>query len=462
VPNLSLNEPVVCHAVVALSSLHEHRNKLADISSQQTDRQVALREYGKAMSLMRAWQTPPTQDSMVLPLAVCLLFVCIEFLLGDEATSHLHIRQGRKLLSEMAKSRTLASHTMATVKYVLVPLYTRLSLASYTMGSNPEPIPIKFKDSWTTATPPTSRDGERQALFELTDAGFHLGFEARPVVNASDPDRTQLRRLSATQANLLSALRQWHKNFTSSKLSPLRSQPEAAEEPDRSFLLLLYNVMFVWISTALTPQETAYDVYLYSFRAVTRLASSILSAWTTNTADMGAFVFESELIPALYWVATKCRHASVRRDALQLLLHPLLLARRENLWDARESNRVALRIVEVEEWHSMRRRRNTTDMDEDGPIPLSVTASASETVAVIKKTAGVAGSNAQSSNEARRSNEVVEVDSEEPYGIPESCRVKFGVVGPRDNSGTWLTIYMAAKESGPGQWRSGKEYVRWT
>jgi hypothetical protein len=252
---------------------------------------------------------------------------------------------------------------------------------------------------------------------------------------------------------------------------PSDNQPGATEDPDGSFLLLLYHVMFVWTSTALTSQETAYDVYFTSFSAVTHLASSILHAWTTSTADAGpgagAFVFESELIPALYWVATKCRHAGVRRNALQLLLHPLLLARRENLWDARESNKVATRIMKVEEWHATKLRTSTTRMNGRGPIPLLARVSATETVAAIRKDGGVVDSNTAAGHDEDGSasstpGEHAELGRGVPYEIPEACRVKFGVVGPRDNSGTWLTIYMDAQEGVPGQWRSGKEYVRWT
>jgi hypothetical protein len=411
---------------------------------------------------MRTWRAPD-EASMLLPLVICLLFVCIEFLLDDEATSQMHIRQGRRLLTEMTELLNQDSLIFATVKSVLVPIYTRLSLASYTMGSNPDPIPTKFKRPSTLLSLSTSREEQRQIIFEIADAGFHFGSEARRVINTPKPDQLEIPRLDLKQKYLLSELEMWYHYFLPTSSLSAQAQTRTNNDHDRDFLLLLYNIVFVWISTALSPHETAYDAYLSSFYAVVQLASAILQASENYAIYIGAFIFETKLIPALYWVVTKCRHAEVRRDALQLLLHPLLTARRENLWDALESYAVSKRIMEVEEWHAA---RHATGMDAskiDGPIPLPETVGAKDTVEVIKKEAGFASSEHPRESDAQSPEalpKAPDADSDVAFGIPESCRVKFGVVGPRDKIGTWLTIYIEAGE-GVGRWRSGKDYVRW-
>lgn len=489
IPRLSLVEPTVRHAAVALSALHEHFDFAGNETVKKDRRRLGLQEYSQAISLMRSYRPPAGNDSMLLPLVVCLLFICIEFLLDDEATSQVHIRQGRKLLSEMANSLDQSSPTFDMVKHALVPIYTRLSLASYTMGSNPEPVPAEFKLSRSTITLPLSFEDLRRSIFETADAGFHLGFAARPIINAIEPDRLRLQTLSTTQAHLLSELAQWRANFAASSPFPHQQQQQTpVQDSDQCFLLLLYHVMHVWISTALSPDETAYDAYITSFRAVTALASSILKARANSAADTDAhahtnsFVFETELIPALYWVAMKCRHATIRREALVLLAHDVLKCRRENLWDALESHVVGARIVALEECHAIRSKTTTgavtVNMADNGdgltaPLHLLERASIEETLTVITKQAGVtspastpvSGSGSESvacfeRNTGVLSQMTLDEDEKAPFGIPERCRVKFGVVGPRDRNGTWLTVYMEA-EGQSKEWKTGKEYVRW-
>lgn len=88
--------------------------------------------------------------------------------------------------------------------------------------------------------------------------------------------------------------------------------------------------------------ETAYDSYMLEFEAIISLASSIIQ----TSKQTFRFSLEPGLVPALYYVVSKCRHATIRRKALSLLS---MAPRQEGVWDSLLVARVMERYIEIEE-----------------------------------------------------------------------------------------------------------------
>ncbi|KAM0744597.1 hypothetical protein ACQRIT_001086 [Beauveria bassiana] len=277
---LSVTEPIVRHAVLAMSSLHEY---LSNNKEQQVTvgPSFVYSQYGKSISALRKWKTG---DGPTIPLLACVLYTCLEFLLDDEEAARMHIMQGRKLLSSLGND---SSPAVETVKRDLVPMYTRLGLAAFLYGGNPPGVPEHFRPSIAP-----------RAKFEN-------------IAEAS---------LKMTQTNMCT----------------------------QNLLLIYYNTATVWVSTALSPEELAYDAHVTAFGTIVSLASSIIAS-AQSGPPLHSFSFETELIAPIYWTAQKCRHPLLRRAAVKLLMKDELKNRRENLWHSNEAIAIALRTMELEE-----------------------------------------------------------------------------------------------------------------
>lgn len=97
---MSETEPIVRHAVLALSSLHEHMSAKRS-ARRDIDPTMIFSEYAKAIRALKEWRA---DDGNAVPLVASILFTCIEFLLDHESGAKMHIIQGRKLLENLGSS----------------------------------------------------------------------------------------------------------------------------------------------------------------------------------------------------------------------------------------------------------------------------------------------------------------------------------------------------------------------
>lgn len=512
---LSLSEPAVRHSVLALSSLHEYTNR-TDNDGKLSNWNFAFREYGKAMIAMRSWSPQCSDDPAAIPLLVCLLFVCIEFLAGHEAASQLHICQGRKILSELGDASS-GSPAMDMIKRELVPIYTRLSLSSFTFGSRPSAIPWHLKVSASVPAEFSSLDESRHLLYQILDEALDFSTKGKSAVYALEPHPAEVEMFKITQQYLLSQLTRWNNAFTI-----LTARDPALNQAALNLLMLYYHAALVWISVALQRFETAYDAHTAGFSSIIFLASSIIRARPPGEST-DAFGFESEVIGPLYWTATKCRHPLLRREALRLLMRDEVRNRRENLWHGAGAAFIAARVIQMEERHQgpgwngdaladqqhyfqhefiHATKGRTTHLggtespepyEQEVQVPLSqpptfppgtlaspyVDKSSSDSMSDSASTAeagdytpdlimpqrGPRGPRfyipIPSGSEAKLalSSQSAAANLEPPYGIQEHRRVKNALIGPKEGAGTWLTVFMEPGE-GETKWKITREFIR--
>ena len=156
-----------------------------------------------------------------------------------------------------------------------------------------------------------------------------------------------------TQQNHLDALEQWKTTFSylQATKEPSTKDLEAAK------LLEIHRIVgLAWLRSCLAPEETATDRDIPSFSAALNLAEELQqsqqAAAASNTLQPGqdsfnsTFFFDMEVVAPLYMIATKCRHALLRRRAIALLRS---ITRREGLWDSQEAAAVAERVMAHEE-----------------------------------------------------------------------------------------------------------------
>lgn len=343
-------------------------------STGNTVQSFTLQQYNKAIACLLD-QMNNHFTKPLTSLLTCVLFVCIEFLQGKYKESLIHLEQGRQLLMRLDQ-RSNNPEMECIVRY-LVPLYTRLSLASFLFGVNPVPIPGFSGSHGEIPDTFESINDLRASMHEFMDQAFHFTQRARPAKRNSEPmPQETMQMLEVEQDRLLSRLAKLNVAFS-------LFQASAGPKPGPKLLVLqMYlHAQHIWISTALSSSEVVYDDYLSSFAAIVPLAAIYLDFEASSQyqspfahptepsqnlpetghqmdGQTGNFTFETHLIPPLYYVATKCRHPLIRRSALNLLRRNPF--KRENLWRASVLGSLAGHIVSLEERWAQEQSRPAT------------------------------------------------------------------------------------------------------
>ncbi|KAM0468773.1 hypothetical protein ACHAP7_010557 [Fusarium lateritium] len=498
---MSTTEPAVRHAMLAISSLHEAVESRYR-SVHDIDTRFAFREYSNAITSLRNWGE--RNEPSVVPLLVCVLFICIEFLIDRDMAAQMHICQGRHILSTLGDGRSPA---MEMIKHSLVPIYTRLSLSSFLFGSRPAPIPTHLRGWVEVPVVFTTIEDARYALYLVLDEALQFSANARAVIFNPNADPQGIRNLQNEQQRLLSQLSRWYAAFT--VLTSMSAQSSSLENL-LNVLRIYHQSTFIWVSASLDTYETMFDHYTANFANIISLASSVIGSVPAN-AKLEPFSFETEIIPPVYWTAVKCRHPLLRRAALKLLTKDQMRNRRENLWHARETAVIAARSIEIEEadldvpldldfdmspvaasspstsseasagsgaalnvytCNAKKIKIEVTNPPYLPPPPISFTDPSVENVSCDSPYSLGSSSSPNSAAEpvspvsaavdGIQQLDVAALKSaclESPFGIPEDRRMKNAIIGPADEGGTWVTFF---RDPGPGrtEWRVTREFLR--
>lgn len=487
VVKLTATEPAVRHAVLALSSLHERVSQARDGARTGTD--FAFQEYGRAITAVRNWDMRSNAaDVPMIPLLVCVLFVCIEFLLQYEEAAQIHICQGRLILSRMDQ-QSIPSPAMDVARNVLVPIYARLSLATFLFGTRPESIPDHLTPGGgeLPATFGSWREA-RDTLYHLVDRGLRASVvDWRPAVYDPNTEPWKLYMMESAQQDMLAKMAQWHTAFSVLKATTPAETPSS--RATEHLLYVYYHCVIIWISTSLSPLETAYDAHEAGFSALVSHAASVIAESRSLSREDAAFTFETEVGAPLYWVASKCRQPFLRRAALNLLRRDEVMRRRENLWRPRELVVVASRLIEMEEgigaalhhdglsdlyagatgyWHSEDEMRVPTTRQPTldrpvvrlGPDELSGDLALETSLDQRRHESPPGFSPMSQDTETAVAMPIIESGSlVAPYGVSESRRIKNALIGPFKSGGVWVTTF---EEPLPGQleWHTRKLFLQ--
>lgn len=111
-------------------------------------------------------------------------------------------------------------------------------------------------------------------------------------------------------------------------------------------LRLAYTHYFIFLSSSLSTFETTLDDFFPHFRSMIEDARVVVALQKARS-QRPVFVLETRIIPALHYVATRCRHPIIRRQAIEMLENDT--PRMEYYFKAEAMAQVAKRIVGIEE-----------------------------------------------------------------------------------------------------------------
>lgn len=103
VVQMSMVEPAIRHAVIAIGAIHQdfvNRHYCPENRCDSALQTFAFRQYTKAISNLHSLMSTRSH-LMDLTLVSCILFICIDCLLGNHASAIIHLKAGLKILQNV-------------------------------------------------------------------------------------------------------------------------------------------------------------------------------------------------------------------------------------------------------------------------------------------------------------------------------------------------------------------------
>lgn len=339
-------EPAIQHAISAISMLHASRTMSG--LDQPANRRTALFQYNSAIAAVKNWK--PDLESKLMPLLVCVLFVCIEFLLGQQYTGivQMHIVQGRKLLSTVEES---TSPELDIIRNHLAPILGRLAYVCILTPGERSSIPDHLVRRSARRMKFSNVNECRDELHHILDQFFlftsvltrFLTTERTPSENNSEEEWVSFR---STQRRLITEATSWKNKF-----DPMIATVTADKVTSRTISLMKvhYHVLDMYLRGIIDSSEYDFDkIFISGAMAATRAAREVVN-YDLEHFKGPSFTFESEVIAPLQFIATKFRHPILRREAIKLFCARFECQRIENRWSMRHAIAVAARTIEIEE-----------------------------------------------------------------------------------------------------------------
>ncbi|MCJ1238414.1 hypothetical protein MMC14_006403 [Varicellaria rhodocarpa] len=352
------HEPSVRHAVVALSSLSETKLQttpsLANSSAPLGT--FAIRQHTKAISELSRKIQESSNLSMEVVLMTCTIFICFEMFQNHHESALGQMSSGICVFfnwhSKHRREAELASprkHSELTIQ--LRRIFGRMMLQT-----------ILFIDTkpheWQFITPAfipampwipsvfRSIEEARDCLNNCMCSLYHreLTFALQGLQDH------EVHRLPIGPVSQLSSggpLHQWMLSFNSF-VTDQKARLSTNEQKATILLEMQQITASVLASVSIFSRETIFDSFEHSFSQITTLASRLISNQDEIPQDPQSLcpTFDMGILPPLYFVASRCRHPSIRRRALHLLRKG---PSQEGIWHSMMLSNIAERIINIEE-----------------------------------------------------------------------------------------------------------------
>ncbi len=352
-------EPSIRHAVIALGSLHEtiQQEEWTPLQSGNPCDPFALQQCNKAIGHLNQNIGSDEHHSKEMLLMSCAIFICFESLQGNYESALGHMQCGLQIFRDwQAEANRLSLLAVATstqhhqsVDSELVQMFSRLNMQ-----------PLLFPDTHLFSTDfikqeaPLIIDPVPGVFTTLKEARNGLdncmNYELQSLVAAylnrqgSENDSDEGGPQDSTIKYLLP---QWSAAFNAFKIKA-GPNPKPEELQGAMLLEIQYTCAQILLSVGMPPKETAFDDFGALFESIINMATSrIFNSGSRKRSERTCHVsFETGLVPPLFFTATRCRDAWIRRQALSLLSST---PRLEGIWNSEMLSKIAERLILIEE-----------------------------------------------------------------------------------------------------------------
>lgn len=335
---LSYSEPFILQAIVAITAIFEQAmNRACGDCHVGFVPKKAWEYYQKALEGTRQ-RTLASGPDLVTILS-CPLFLCMEFLQRRKIQSMELFLNGRALMrSYDAKIQPISGSTPTDES--VSSMFERLTMMSRLFGHYSTVRPQPFR----CVTAPSSFDclrGARDALFRLLMLGHEFIKDLNKAHSWRLPAKILDEEESQRQNQLLVQLDKWHWNLN--YLVTDLGDPAALGLT--ATLRMWYLVAMIWLSHPLEGCEMSFDNSYEWFQNVVHHAKEAMMVQPTSPRIQQFFTFEMGILAPLYYTAVKCRHFTLRNQALECMRKA---PRQEGLWRRDELVYAASRAIQLE------------------------------------------------------------------------------------------------------------------
>ncbi|KAM7222660.1 hypothetical protein V8F06_001847 [Rhypophila decipiens] len=405
VPQLSHEEPFVRYAAIAVGAMVDTKSHGGGLHYN-----AAINYYGRAIRLVQNRSGPPNDNTIRNTLIASILFACFETLEGSYGTAANHINHGLKILESFKKSNQIPYSKVSedsTLEEEIIQVLQRLDYQSWTVGlldrwrrspcvysaaGGPSSSPVLDESDtprrftslaqalrwWDLVlyrslhSDPSQDEGEgryqgtcfsasRPRMPAPSTADDNSSDDSESDNSSSpkevEPENNKVFDMQQTPSHKITMLESWHKAFlplyitarTNQKLDPIPYLQSIS-------LLQQYHVSWICLRSAyFTDYMTIYNV-TPRFREIVRLSEIMLSHGQSDFPLSGErkeerrFTLDNGPTLSLFLTAMKCRDASVRLKALDLLKK---YSSRDAFWSSEAAVAIAGASVQLEEANEM-------------------------------------------------------------------------------------------------------------
>ncbi|KAI6781609.1 uncharacterized protein J7T54_005320 [Emericellopsis cladophorae] len=356
----SFEEPAVLHAVLALGLAHKKESLEGDSQDVATDspdeeEQFILRHYSESIRQLAPHFVNQSRSSIRVALIACMVFVCLEFIRGRYRTGNEHLKNGMKLLGQLA-GQSVAIDLKAPrdpADTWLLETFAKLNLQSNLLGQGTRflhqvqqgldmyPLPVLFK---------TMGDARKR----LDWLQHEIGQLAGEREHCSEASPQPLQVMACRQQLLLTQLIAWKHVCDVSRSSLLASMGPIGRIM-YTILQLYYHMAFIMASTCLADTENVFDQHTNDFLEIVDQAIALHQCIASDCLgdspfahrpDVAPFTSDKGWIPPLYFTAIKCRAHRIRLHAVRLLS---TIPSKEGIWDAQLAATIGAEVMRLEE-----------------------------------------------------------------------------------------------------------------
>lgn len=345
----------VRHATMALASLsetilntsHEMRNSAVTPSA------FAIRQHSKAISNLSRSIQKNDEPSVEIVLLTCALFICFEMFQDSFELALRQMLTGLSVFYEwhskcrrgtQSNSRHDSPANIRGFAAQLQHLFERLMLQTI-LFIDAKPREWRFiAPSFTPMMPriphafaslEEARDCLNTCLCSIYHGALAFQFQALEDPGFSGPETK------------LSALDEWIRSFEAS-VANHETQFSFKEQEAKILLEIQQMTGNILVVAGAHAQETVFDSFERTFSRVVDLAARIVINLSDSPQCPKSTCpsFDMCILPHLYFVASRCRHPTIRRQALHLLRQG---PSQEGIWHSHMLSNVAERLMTIEE-----------------------------------------------------------------------------------------------------------------
>ncbi|KAI9038988.1 uncharacterized protein KD926_010090 [Aspergillus affinis] len=328
IPQVCRNEPAVWDAMIALSALLESPDLSPDVIAFRRHHGLGLNEnqrdalgwYSRSVAAVRRHIERGGVDLFV-GLVTCVLFICIEALMGGMREAVQLYDQGVQLILTLRGQIAggVVTGTQASLlEDTIVPIFVRLGMLSTHIIALPVNALLAATEHPTVTRFPSLK-AAREAivllaaevqLFEQTCNDYLLMSQASRVTD----------ELMQQQQSLFTRLQGWYSAFIALTEHP--SNPDPSSRPlmsTRALLLTYYDMSFVIVAVCVMQSRLGHDACLQNFRNIVEQSRIVLQELSPGDGTPPLFTCEISVGFPLWFTCLRCSDPITRRAALSLL-----------------------------------------------------------------------------------------------------------------------------------------------